>query len=239
MPSLTVVLDHIAGLRQNMQAATPDPIAAALVAELAGADGIGAYLREDRRNIQERDIRLLRQLIQNRLVFHMAPTSEMVGIALEIKPERVVLVPELSDDVPAEKGLDLVVRGKDIYETVDTLHANGINVSVCIAPQPEQAKLAHQLRVSWIQIHAGRLQAARTPAAQRLEFDTIIDTVKMAHKLRLRIAVGHGMDYALLKLFKGVLEIDEFSMGQSIVARALLVGMGEAVREAQTILRHL
>jgi pyridoxine 5-phosphate synthase len=163
----------------------------------------------------------------------------MVGIALEIKPERVVLVPELHEDAPADKGMDLIVRGKDIYETVDTLHANGINVSVCIAPQPEQAKLAHQLRVNWIQIHAGQLRAARTPAAQRQEFDTIIDTIKMAHKLRLRIAIGHGLDYALLKLFKGVPEIDEFSMGQGIVARALLVGMGEAVHEAQTLLRHL
>ena len=239
MPSLTVLIDHIAGLRQNMQAATPDPVAAAILAELAGADGISVYLREDRRNVQERDIRLLRQVIQNRLVFHMAPTSEMVGIALEIKPERVVLVPELHDDVPADKGLDLVVRGKDIYETVDTLHANGINVSVSIAPQPEQAKLAHQLRLSWIQIHAGRLRSARTPAAQRLEFDTIVDTVKMAHKLRLHIAVGHGLDYALLKLFKGVQEVDEFSLGQCIIARAIMVGMGEAVREAQTLLRHL
>ena len=105
MPSLTVLIDHIAGLRQNMQAATPDPVAAAILAELAGADGISVYLREDRRNVQDRDIRLLRQVIQNRLVFHMAPTSEMVGIALEIKPERVVLVPELHDDVPADKGL--------------------------------------------------------------------------------------------------------------------------------------
>lgn len=239
MPSLTVLIDHIAGLRQNMQTSSPDPVAAALLMELAGADGIGAYLREDRRNVQERDIRLLRQLIHNRLVLHMAPTSEMVGIALEIKPERVVLVPELSDDVPPDKGLDLVVRGKDIYETVDTLHANGINVSICIAPQPEQAKLAHQLRVNWVQIHAGRLRSATTAAAQRLEFDTIIDTVKMAHKLRLNIAVGQGLDFPLLKLFKGVQEIDEFSLGQSIVARAVLVGMGEAVREAQTLLRHL
>ena len=222
-----------------MQSKGPDPVAAAVIAQLAGADGIAVHMREDHQPIQERDLRLLRNTIHGRLILHMASTSEMVGYALEIKPQRVVLVPKIDDDAITDNGLDLIVHSKTIFETVDTLQANGISVGICIAAEPEQAKLSHQIRADWVQIHAGKLQAATSPAAQNQELDRIIDTVKIAHKLRLRVAVGHGLDYRLIKLFKGLPEIDEFSIGQSLLARALLKGLDAAVKEMIDTTRNL
>jgi len=239
MPSLTVVVDHVAGLRQNMESVHPDPVAAAVIAQLAGADGIAVHMREDHHPIQERDLRLLRNTVHGRLIMHMAATSEMVGYALDVKPQRVVLVPKIGDDTMAGNGLDLVVHSKTIFETVDTLQSNGITVGICIAAEPEQAKMAHQIHADWVQIHAGKLQAATSPATQSQELGRMIDTVKIAHKLRLRVAVGHGLDYRLIKLFKGLPEIDEFSIGQSLISRALLKGLDAAVKEMIETTRNL
>ena len=166
MPSLTVVVDHVASLRQIMRSASPDPCAAAIVAQLAGADGIAVHMREDHQPIQESDLRLLRHAVQNRLILHMAATSEMMGLALDVKPERVVLVPGIRDEAPVDEGLDLIVHSKNIFEIVDTLQSNDISVGVCIKAEPEQAKLAHQIRADWVQIHAGRLKTAASPATQ-------------------------------------------------------------------------
>lgn len=239
MPGLTIMLDAVAALRETMQTENPDPVAAAVLAELAGVDGIGVHLREDRRYTQERDLRLLRQTIHTRLVLHMAATSEVVGIALDIKPERVVLVPPLREDTPPECGMDLVLYGKELFETVDTLRANGISVSVCVIPEPEQAKLVHQISADWIMVNTERLRAASTPATQQQELHKVIDTIKMANKLRLRIAIGGSLDYPLIKLFRGIHEIDEISMGKSLIARAVLRGLTEAVCELNTLLRSL
>ena len=239
MPSLTVVLDSVAALRQTMPDHGPDPVAAAIIAQMAGADGIAVHLREDRKQTQERDVRMIRQLIDKRLILHMATTSEMVGFALDIKPERVVLVPEINDETLRERGLDLVIHSKNIFETIDTLQSTGISVVICIAAEPEQTKLAHQIRASGVQIHAGRLHAAASAAARRQELDRITDTVKMAHKLRLNISIGHGLDFNLIKLFKGLPEIDEFSIGQSLITRALLKGMQSAVSDAIGLIRAL
>ena len=174
MPSLTLLMDHVAAMRQLMQLTVPDPVTVALAAELAGADGIAVYLREDRKHIQERDVRLLRQTLQTRLILHIAPVSEMVGIALAVKPERVILRPPIREethDASFPGHLDLVLQGKELFETIDTLQSNGVSVGVCVAPQPEQAKIAHQLRVNWVQIHSGRLAAARSAATQRQAWD--------------------------------------------------------------------
>jgi len=239
MPSLTVVLDSVAGMRQIMPDHSPDPVAAAIIAQMAGADGIAVHLREDRLYTQERDVRMMRQLIDKRLILHMAATSEMVGFALDIKPERVVLVPEISDETPRERCLDLIIQGKNIFETVDTLQSTGIAVVICVAAEPEQAKLAHQIRASGVQIHAGRLHTAASATTRRQELDRITDTVKMAHKLRLDIAIGHGLDFNMIKLFKGLPEIDEFSIGQGLITRALLKGMQDAVSGAVDLIRTL
>jgi pyridoxine 5-phosphate synthase len=237
MPSLTVMVDYVAALRQSMQSSTPDPVAAATLAELAGADGIGVYLREDRSYLNERDVRLLRQTLHTRLILLMAPSSEMVGNALEIKPERVVLMPEIRKESPIETGMDLSTQGKVLYEIVDTLQSNNISVGLCIQSDPHQAKLAHQLRADWVLIHAGRLSSANSPQTQRQELNRIVDTVKMASKLRLHIAVGRGLDHRLIKLFKDIHEIDEFSIGRNIIARALLVGLDRAVSDMIALIR--
>lgn len=239
MANLTVMVDRVAGLRESMTLGGPDPASAAVLAELAGADCIGVHLREDRLLTQENDVRLLRQLVGGRLILHMAATSEMVGIALDIKPQRVVLVPDIDAETPPEEGLDLVVQSRNIFETVDTLQSNGISVGVCIAAEPEQAKRAHQLNTTWVQLHAGRLRAATSPVSQSQELANITDTIKMASKLRLRIAIGHGLDHRLIRLFTGLSEIEEFSFGQSMIARAVLKGMDDAVTEMISLIQTL
>lgn len=239
MSNLTVVLDGVAAMRQAMPDHGPDPAAAAIIAQLAGADGIAIHLREDRRDVQERDVRAIRQLVDRRLILHMAPTSEMVGFALDIKPERVILVPEITHEPTEERVLDLVIHAKNLLETVDTLQSTGISVGICIAPEPQQTKLAHQIRASGVQIHAGRLHAAASALRRGQELSRITDTVKMAHRLRLKIAIGPGMDLRLLKLFKGLPEIDEFSIGQSLIADALLKGMRTTVGDTIDLIRTL
>jgi pyridoxine 5-phosphate synthase len=239
MPNLTVVLDGVAAMRQAMPDHGPDPAAAAIIAQLAGADGIAIRLREDRRDVQERDVRAIRQLVDRRLILHMAPTSEMVGFALDIKPERVILVPEINQETTGERVLDLIIHAKNLVETVDTLQSTGISVGICIAPEPEQTKLAHQIRAGWIQIHAGRLNAAGSAERRAQEMSRITDTVKMAHRLRLKIAIGHGLDLRLLKLFKGLSEIEEFSIGQSLMVDALLKGMRTSVGDTIDLIRTL
>ncbi len=239
MPSLAVVVDHVAELRRIMESRNPDPVAAAIIAQLAGADGIAIQMAEDQYAVQESDVRLLRQTVNTRLILHIPPTSAMTGLALDVKPERVVLEPITKEDAPADSGIDLIVHGNEIFETVDTLQSNGISVGICIPSDPEQAKLAHQIRADWIQIHAGRLKSAASSETQRQELDRIIDTVKMAQKLRMRISIGHGLDDRLIKLFKGVPEIDEFSLGQSLVAKALLKGIERAVTSTIDLIRTL
>lgn len=239
MIGLTVMVDHVAAIRDAMQSPNPDPIAAAMRAESAGADGIGIYLREDHHPVTERDVRLLRQTIHGRLVFHMAATSEMIGLALEVKPERVVLMPDLRDDGTLEDGLDVMVNTKLLSETVDTLQSKGIGVGVSIAAQPDQVKVVHQARANWIQIHAGRLSSATSAAAQTQELNRIIDAVKMAHRLRLHVAIGNGLDHRLIKLFYGIPEIDEFSVGRGLINQAVLVGIDAAVREMVMLIRSL
>lgn len=239
MAGLTVMIDYVAALREAMQSTTPEPVAAAILAETAGADGIGVYLREDHRPVQPRDVKLLREALNCRLVLHMAPLSEMIGLALEVKPERVVLMPALREDGAVENGLDMVVGHKTIFETVDTLQSHGISVGISILPEPEQVKVVHQTRANWVQFHAGRFSSAKTATSQTSELNKIVDCMKMANRLRLHVAVGHGIDYRNIKLFADMAEIDEFNIGKSLVARSVLVGMDRAVRDMVALIRSL
>lgn len=239
MTGLMAVMDHVATIREAMQLPIPDPVAVALRAEAAGADSIGVYLREDHRTVTERDVRLLRQAIHGRLVLHMAATSEMVGLALEVKPERVVVMPDMREDGTLDAGMDVMVNTKLLFETVDTLQSSGISVGVCVAAQPDLVKMVHQARANWVQIHAGRLRSATSAATQTQELNRIVDSIKMAHRLRLHIAVGHGLDHRLIKLFSGLTEIDEFCIGRGLITQALLVGMETAVRDMVGLIRAL
>jgi pyridoxine 5-phosphate synthase len=239
MAGLAVNIDHIATLREARKVDYPDPLAAAVLAELAGADGIVCHLREDRRHVQDRDVRLLRKVVQTRLILEMAATSEMVGIALDVRPDAVTLVPENREEVTTEGGLDLIVHNKSIDETIGALQNNGIPVSIFIDPEPEQIKLAHQTGANMIEIHTGGFCDAGTDNKRKEAFAKIVNAAKLAKKLKLGVNAGHGLSYTTIKAFKGLSEIDEYSIGHSIVARAALVGMDRAVREMRDLIGSL
>lgn len=239
MAGLAVNVDHIATLRQLRGVSYPDPVAAAVLAELAGADGIVVHLRRDRRHIQDRDVRILRKVVQTKLILEMATTTEMLGIALDIKPDLVTLVPERREEITTEGGLDLVVHKTAVTETVRTLQNSGIPVSIFIDPEPEQLKLAHQSKANLVEIHTGTFCDATTSKKKKQAFSKIVDAIKLSHKLKLGINVGHGICYNTIKAFKGLKEIDEFSIGHSIVSRASLVGMERAVKEMAALIKEL
>ena len=239
MAGLAVNVDHIATLRQLRGGSYPDPVAAAVLAELAGADGIVVHLRGDRRHIQDRDVRILRRVVQTKLILEMASTTEMLGIALDIKPDLVTLVPERREEITTEGGLDLVVHKTAVTETIGMLQNSGIPVSIFIDPKPEQLKLAHQANANMVEIHTGTFCDATTSKKKKQAFSKIVDAIKLSYKLRLGVNVGHGICYNTIKAFKGLKEIDEFSIGHSIVSRAALVGMERAVREMLALVKEL
>lgn len=239
MSTLAVNVDHIATLREARKIDYPDPVAAAVLAELAGAEGIVVHLREDRRHIQDRDVRILREVVQTKLILEMAATAEMVGIAMSIKPNVVTLVPEKREEVTTEGGLDLIVHKVAIAETVETLQKAGIPVSIFIDPDLEQIKLAHQIDANMIEIHTGAFCDATTTTKKEQTFSKIVDAVKLAHRLGLGVNAGHGICYQTIRAFKGLVEIDEFSIGHSIVSRAALVGMERAVKEMSALIKSL
>jgi len=239
MAGLAVNVDHIATLRQSRGVSYPDPVAAAVLAELAGADGIVVHLRRDRRHIQDRDVRILRRVVQTKLILEMASTTEMLGIALDIKPDLVTLVPERREEITTEGGLDLVVHKTAVTETIGMLQNSGIPVSIFIDPKPEQLKLAHQANANMVEIHTGTFCDATTSKKKKQAFSKIVDAIKLSYKLRLGVNVGHGICYNTIKAFKGLKEIDEFSIGHSIVSRAALVGMEKAVREMLALVKEL
>jgi pyridoxine 5-phosphate synthase len=239
MAGLAVNVDHVATLREARKMNYPEPVAAAMLAELAGADGIVVHLRGDRRHIQDRDVKILRKVVQSKLILEMAARNEMVGIALDIVPDLVTLVPEKREELTTEGGLDLLLHKDAIAETVATLQNSGIPVSIFIDPDPEQVKLAHKINSNMVEIHTGIFCEATTEKKRIQAFGNIVDTVKLAHKLNLGINAGHGLCYQTIKHFKGLREIDEFSIGHSIVSRAVLVGMERAVREMLALVKEL
>ncbi len=239
MAGLAVNVDHIATIREARKADYPDPVTAAMLAELAGADGIVVHLREDRRHIQDRDVRILRKVVQTKLILEMACTSEMVGIALDVKPDLVTLVPESREEVTTEGGLDLIIHNRSIGETIAALQNSGIPVSVFIDPESEQIRLAHKINANMIEIHTGVFCDAISQTAKTQAFNKIVDAAKLAHKLRLGVNAGHGICYNTIKAFKGLWEIDEFSIGHSIISRAVMSGMEKAVREMVSLIKEL
>lgn len=240
MAGLSVNIDHVATLRESREFVSyPEPVAAAVLAELAGAKGIVVHLREDRRHIQERDVRVLRKIIQTKLTLEMASTSEMIGIALDIKPDIVTLVPESREELTTEGGLDLLLHKETVAETISTLQSSGIPVCVFIDPNPEQIKIAHQINASMIEIHTGTFCDASTIKLQNHILSKISQAAKYAYKLKLGVNAGHGLCYKTINAFKGLNEINEFSIGHSIVSRAVLVGMEKAVKEMLNLVEKI
>ncbi len=239
MAGLAVNVDHVATLREARKVNYPEPAAAVVAAETAGADGIVVHLRGDRRHIRERDVRIIKSIVKSKLILEMASTSEMLGIALDIKPDAVTLVPETKKEISTEGGLDLITHQAGVKEIVGALQNAGIKVSIFIDPDLDQIKIAHKIDADMIEIHTGSFCDAITEHEKAKEFSKIVDAAKIAHKLRLNVNAGHGICYNTIKAFKGLDEIDEFSIGHSIVARSVLTGMEQAVRDMLSLIKDL
>src|SRR6056297_2727424 len=239
MAGLAVNVDHIATLRQARGADYPDPVAAAVLAELGGADGIVVHLRGDRRHIQDRDLYLLKKTVLSKLILEMAATDEMLSIAGDVRPDLVTLVPEKREEVTTEGGLDAVTLADTVANAIDVLHHAAIPVSLFIDPDPNQINQASALNADMIEIHTGRFCDAESPDEKNAAFADIVEAAKTAGELDLGVNAGHGICYNTIKAFKGLAEIDEFSIGHSIVARAALVGMEKAVREMRELIKEL
>ena len=239
MPGLAVNVDHVATLREARKINIPDPVTAAAMVDLSGADGVVVHLREDRRHIQDRDVRLIRETINTKLILEMAASSEMIAIALEIKPNLVTLVPEKREELTTEGGLDLHLHKNVVSDAVQTLHKGGIPVSIFVDPDLDQIKLAHRIVADCVEIHTGTFCDAETLRKRSEAFEKIVNSVKLAQKLNLGVNAGHGLGYQTIKAFKGLTGIDEFSIGHSIIARAVFVGLDRAVREMIALIKGL
>jgi pyridoxine 5-phosphate synthase len=235
---LGVNVDHVATLRQVRRATYPDPVAAAVMAELAGADQITIHLREDRRHIQERDLQVLRRTVTTRLNLEMAVAQEMLRIAYEVKPDMVTLVPERREELTTEGGLDVVSGREAVRKAVKTLKDAEIEVSLFIDPDLDQVKAAHRAEAHAVELHTGRYCDARLAADRRRELNRLLDATKAASKLGLKVAAGHGLNYQNVLPVAAIGEIEELNIGHAIVARAVLVGMERAVREMKELLKQ-
>jgi len=230
MASLGVNIDHIATVREARKGANPDPVQAAVLAELAGAQGITCHLREDHRHIQERDVRVLKQAVKTHLNLEMAPTAEMVQFAIDILPYMSTLVPEKREELTTEGGLDVIGGEKEIAKAVETLQRNNVIVSLFIDPDIRQIKAAKRTGAAFVEIHTGLYSNAIGEKVQE-EFYRIADSVIAAHKLGMNVNAGHGLDYTNVTPVAKLENIKELNIGHSIVARACLVGMDTAVRD--------
>lgn len=237
MPTLGVNIDHIATIRQARRTVEPDPVAAAVLAELGGADGITVHLREDRRHIQDRDVRLLRQTVRTHLNLEMAATDEMVAIALDIKPDYVTLVPERREEVTTEGGPDIAGQLERMKTVVGTLQDAGIPVSLFIDADPAQIQASADTKALFIELHTGRYAEAKTDEAQAHELAALEAGCQQALAAGLRINAGHGLTYWNTYPVACLPGMEELNIGHTIISRAALVGLERAVREMRQIIR--
>ena len=227
----TLNVDHVATLRNARGESQPDPVTAALIAEQAGVDGIVFHLREDRRHINERDVRLLRELVTTKLDFEMAAVPEIIKIACDVGPELATLVPEKRQELTTEGGLNVIDNVTLIRETIKELNAADIAVSIFTEPDIPQIDASAEVGADFIEIHTGVFANALTEEEQFDELERIRGAAKHAKKLGLGVNAGHGLNYQNIKIFRELSDVDEVSIGHSIIARAVIVGIEEAVKE--------
>ncbi|MBJ7257913.1 MAG: pyridoxine 5'-phosphate synthase [Chthoniobacterales bacterium] len=238
---LGVNIDHAATLRQARYARDPDsiliepdPVEAALIAEQAGAEGITAHLREDRRHIQDHDIFRLKESLRTKLNLEMGNAPEIVAIALQVKPQDACLVPENRNEVTTEGGLDCLAHRHALADTVDKLHGVGTVISLFIDPDPDQIRAAAELKAEYIELHTGAFANA-TGGARSAELQRLIDGAKLGHDLGLRINAGHGLNYSNVREVFAVPHLEELNIGHSIISRALIAGLSTAVAEMKAL----
>jgi pyridoxine 5-phosphate synthase len=238
MTQLAINVDHVATIRQARGTTEPDPVTAAAICELAGARGIVVHLREDRRHIQDRDVKLLRQTIKTRLNLEMGASKEMISIALDIGPDMVTLVPEKRQELTTEGGLDVVGQQKKIAKAVEKLKHKNIPVSIFIDPDSDQIKACHEIGATYVEIHTGRYCDAKTADDKENEFQLIASAAEEAYQMGLRVNAGHGLDYLNAGRIAALDTIEELSIGHAIISRSVFVGLDQAVREMLDIVKQ-
>jgi pyridoxine 5-phosphate synthase len=233
---LGVNVDHVATLREARRTDEPDPVVAAALAELAGADQITVHLRGDRRHIKERDLEILRRTVRTRLNVEMAATEEMVKLAAGIKPDCVTLVPERREEITTEGGLDVVLNQNHLKRIVGALRESGLSVSIFVDPDFDQIKAVSKVNAGIIEINTGKYADARTDELGSLELNKVMNAARAGRKLSMKVVAGHGLTYQNVGPIAAIGEIEELNIGHSIVARAVLVGMDWAVREMKALM---
>jgi len=236
MIRLGVNVDHVATVRQARGVAYPDPIAAAAIVEMAGADGIVVHLREDRRHIQDRDLAILRKTVKSKLNLEMAANDEIIEIALETGPDMVTIVPERRQEVTTEGGLDVETYYEKLAQMTNRMHEHGIFVSMFIDPDPKAIALSKKLGSDAVELHTGRYCDAPTPQDREREFERFCAGVEEGLKWGLRVNAGHGLNYFNVKPIAAVPGVEELNIGHSIIARAIFVGLEKAVRDMKALI---
>ena len=237
MAKLGVNVDHVATIRQARGGREPDPISAATICELAGADGITIHLREDRRHIQDRDVELMRETIQTRLNLEMAATDEMVAIARKTLPDMVTLVPEKRQELTTEGGLDVCGQLDSLARAIKELKDAGIVVSLFVESDLKQLEACREVGADYIEIHTGTYCDALSEAERAVELKRIADAIHAGQQVGLGVNAGHGLNYWNVQDVVALGGVEEFNIGHSIVSRAVLVGLDRAVREMAALVR--
>jgi len=236
MIALHINIDHVATVRQARQISEPDPVTAAGLVELAGADGITIHLREDRRHIIDRDVRILRQTAQTRLNLEMAATEEMFGIALEIGPDIVTLVPEKREEITTEGGLDVIGASNIMHDGIKQIRDAGIRVSLFIDPEEDQIKASREIGAEDVELHTGCYANAKNSAELDSEYQRLVSGAETAYQQKLQLNAGHGLNYINTQRICGLPHLRELNIGHSIISRAIFVGISQAVREMKEII---
>lgn len=237
MVRLGVNIDHVATIREARKGREPDPVAAAVIAEMAGADGVVIHLREDRRHIKDRDFPLVREVVKTHLNLEMAPTEEMVKKAISVVPEMVTLVPENRQEVTTEGGLDVQNKFDQLEGIIGTLRGNNIVVSLFIDPDIYQIKAAARLRADYVELHTGNYANAPDYNTAMEELEKIRAGALAASKLGLGVSAGHGLNYHNVREIVQIKQIEELNIGHSIISRAVLVGLEKAIRDMLQLIR--
>lgn len=237
MPRLGVNIDHVATIRQARGGREPDPVRAAVIAELGGADGITVHLREDRRHIQDRDLKLLRETVTTRLNLEMSVDPQIAAIAVQTRPDQVTFVPERREELTTEGGLDVIAHRERVEEAIARVASAGIEVSLFIDPDPAQVEMSARLGANAVELHTGRYAEATSADALSRELDALIRAGAAAREAGLALHAGHGLNYSNSAAVARIDGMAELNIGHSIVSRAVLVGLERAVHEMKQFLR--
>ncbi len=236
MAELGVNIDHVATVRQARRTTEPDPVWAATLAQLGGADGITLHLREDRRHIQDRDLRVLRETVTVKLNLELASNEEIVALACQSKPDQATLVPEKREEVTTEGGLDLIANRPRVVEAIFKLRGAGITISLFLDPDPRQIETAAQLHADAVELHTGEFALAVGEEKQSAELAKLKAAARLVRSLGMTLHAGHGLTYRNVKPIAAIEGMSELNIGHSIVARAIMVGFEQAVREMKKLI---